>query len=191
VTLLPIRHVADLVGLHWHTVKTIDKQRLLRDLPAPDPTRLRRLMMDEFALHKRHRYATVVACADTQQVVWIGEGRSRDAIRPFFEWLGEAREQIEAVAMDMNSAMALRGKALDLACWWPSRAMRICAMYEKLPSLLRRFRIVANLHLPGTKSKTPQVPNQYQRASKTRLNYYKYVQLWQIRQPPQPAWILA
>ncbi|WP_264754053.1 hypothetical protein [Marinobacter sp. LQ44] len=49
VTLLPIRHVADLVGLHWHTVKTIDKRRLQRDLPAPDPTRLRHLMMDEFA----------------------------------------------------------------------------------------------------------------------------------------------
>ncbi|WP_312963893.1 helix-turn-helix domain-containing protein [Stutzerimonas nitrititolerans] len=37
VTLLPIRHVADLVDLHWHTVKTIDEQRLQRDLPAPDP----------------------------------------------------------------------------------------------------------------------------------------------------------
>jgi len=111
VTLLPIRHVADLVGLHWHTVKTIDKQRLLRDLPTPDPTRLRRLMMDEFALHKGHRYATVVACADTQQVVWVGEGRSREAIRPFFEWLGDARAQIEAVAMDMNSAFDLEVKA--------------------------------------------------------------------------------
>ena len=111
VTLLPIRHVADLVGLHWHTVKTLDKQRLQRDLPAPDPTRLRRLMMDEFALHKGHRYATVVACADTQQGVWVGEGRSREAIRPFFAWLGDAREQIEAVAMDMNSAFDLEVKA--------------------------------------------------------------------------------
>ncbi|MGM1054207.1 MAG: ISL3 family transposase, partial [Pseudomonadota bacterium] len=78
---------------------------------APDPKRLRRLMMDAFALHKGHRYATVVACADTQQVVWIGEGRSREAIRPFFAWLGEAREQIEAVAMDMNSAFDLEVKA--------------------------------------------------------------------------------
>jgi transposase len=43
-------------------------------------------------------------------VVWVGEGRSREAIRPFFEWLGEAREQIEAVAMDMNSAFDLEVK---------------------------------------------------------------------------------
>jgi len=110
VNLLPIRHVADLVGLHWHTVKAIDKRRLQRDLPEPDRTRLCRLMMDEFALHKGHRYATVVACADTQQVVWVGEGRSREAIRPFFEWLGDARKQIEAVAMDMNSAFDLEVK---------------------------------------------------------------------------------
>ncbi|MEC9483054.1 MAG: hypothetical protein UMU75_06950 [Halomonas sp.] len=36
VTVLPLRHVVDLVGLHWHTSKTIDKQRLKRNLPAPD-----------------------------------------------------------------------------------------------------------------------------------------------------------
>ncbi len=106
-SLLPIRHVADLVGLHWHTVKAIDKHRLQRDLPAPNPTRLRRFMMDEIALHKGHRYATVVACADTQLVVWIGKSRSHEAIRPFFEWQGSARERIRAVVMDMNSAFDL------------------------------------------------------------------------------------
>ncbi len=110
VRMLPISHVAKLLGLNWHTVKRIDMERLKRDLSEPDRSRLRRLMMDEFALHKGHRYATVVACADTQQVVWIGEGRSREAIRPFFEWLGDAREQIEAVAMDMNSAFDLEVK---------------------------------------------------------------------------------
>ena len=109
--LLPVRQVADLLGLHWDTVKAIDQQRLQRDVVEPDRGRLRRLIMDEFALYKGHRYATVVACADTQQVLWVGEGRSREAIRPFFAWLGEAREQIEAVAMDMNTAMDLEVQA--------------------------------------------------------------------------------
>src|SRR5471030_1563195 len=68
----------------------------------------RRLAMDEFALFKGHRYATVVLDADTRQVLWVGEGRSRDAIRPFFEWLGADRcRHIEAVAMDMNTAFDL------------------------------------------------------------------------------------
>ncbi|PYA78100.1 hypothetical protein DMW48_03060, partial [Serratia marcescens] len=29
--LLPIKHVAQLTGLHWHTVKNIDYRRLLRE----------------------------------------------------------------------------------------------------------------------------------------------------------------
>jgi len=69
VRLLPIKHVADLVGLHWHTVKAIDLGRLHRDIAAPDMSRVRRLIMDEFALYKGHRYATVAICADTQQVL--------------------------------------------------------------------------------------------------------------------------
>jgi len=57
--------------------------------------------MDELALFKGHRYATVVINADNQQVLWVGEGNSREAMRPFFEWLGsEACASIEAVAMD-------------------------------------------------------------------------------------------
>ena len=107
VRILPIKHVSDLLGLHWHTVKQIDKQRLQREVTEPDRSRLRYLLMDEFALHKGHRYATVVSCAETQQVIWIGEGRSRAAIRPFFTWLGEACTRIEAVGMDMNTAFDL------------------------------------------------------------------------------------
>jgi len=40
-------------------------------------------------------------------VLWIGEGRTRESIRPFFEGLGKHCHQIEAVAMDQNSAFDL------------------------------------------------------------------------------------
>lgn len=83
-----------------------------REVTPPDLSRVRRLIMDEFALFKGHRYATVALCADTQQVLWVGQGRSRKDVRPFFEMLGpEARARIEAVAMDMNTAMDLEAKA--------------------------------------------------------------------------------
>ncbi len=72
---------------------------------------LRYLAMDEFALFKGHRYATVVINTENRQVVWVGEGRSRRDIRPFFAWLGDHAQQIEAVVMDMNSAMDLEVKA--------------------------------------------------------------------------------
>src|SRR5574343_1869354 len=106
--LLPIAHVAQLTGLHWHTIKAIDHQRLEHlhgEFAADD---VRRLVMDEFALHKGHRYATVVMDAQRMRVLWVGEGNSREAIRPFFQLLGEhGCRQIEAVAMDMNTAFDL------------------------------------------------------------------------------------
>ncbi|MBK1876619.1 ISL3 family transposase [Pelagicoccus mobilis] len=107
---LPIKHVSTLVGLSWNTVKRIDKARLIRELPSIAWGEVRRLAIDEFALHKGHRYATVVADADTRQVLWVGEGRSRLDLRPFFEQLGEYAKSIEAVAMDQNSAFDLEVK---------------------------------------------------------------------------------
>jgi transposase len=105
---LPTAHVAAMFGLHWSTVRRLDVQRLeglLASLPPPAP---RRLVMDEFALHKGHRYASVVLDADTRQILWIGEGRSRAAVRPFFQALGpKGCARIEAVAMDMNTAFDL------------------------------------------------------------------------------------
>jgi transposase len=110
--LLPIRHISQLTGLHWHTIRAIDARRLAREVTPPDLSRVRRLIMDEFALFKGHRYATVAICADTQQVLWVGEGRSRKDVQPFFEMLGPAVcARIEAVAMDMNTAMDLEAKA--------------------------------------------------------------------------------
>jgi len=109
--ILPIKHVAERAGVSWHTVKRIDRRRLERELPQVDYSSIRRLVMDEFALHKGHRYATVIADADTRQVLWIAEGRERASVRPFFKQLGTHCSQIEAVAMDQNSAFDLEVKA--------------------------------------------------------------------------------
>ncbi|BAU73262.1 ISBma1, transposase [Metapseudomonas furukawaii] len=106
--ILPISHVSQLTGLHWHTLKALDKRRLEAEAGVIEPGDVRRLVMDELALHKRHRYATVIMDAERTRVLWVGH--SRQAIRPFFEWLGEHCQHIEAVAMDMNTAFDLEVK---------------------------------------------------------------------------------
>jgi transposase len=99
---MPIKRVAEHYNLHWSTVKEIDKAYLKRELEPAKWGNVRLLLMDEFALHKGHRYATVVMDAETKRVLWVGRGRTREEIRPFFEWLGKRRcKRIQAVGMDM------------------------------------------------------------------------------------------
>jgi transposase len=106
---LPTKHVAQLFGLHWGRVRLLERRALQAALSVLPRAQPRRLVMDEFALFKGHRYASVVLDADTRRVLWIGEGRGRAAIRPFFEELGpEGCACIEAVAMDMYTAFDLK-----------------------------------------------------------------------------------
>ena len=104
--------VARFFQLGWHTVKALDKTRLRQAVREPDWSRIHYLAMDEFALHKGHRYATVVVDPVSGQVLWVGNGRSRETARAFFEQLPDGvAAQIRAVAIDMTTAYELEIKA--------------------------------------------------------------------------------
>lgn len=60
-------HVAQLFGLHWDSVRLLERRALQMELEKLPVARLRRLVMDEFALFKGHRYASVVLDADTRR----------------------------------------------------------------------------------------------------------------------------
>jgi transposase len=105
---LPTLHVAQMFGLHWDTVRLLEGRALQAALSILPKAQPRHLVMDEFALFKGHRYASVVLDADTRRVLWIGEGRSRAAVRPFFEEPGpEGCARVEVMVMDMNTAFDL------------------------------------------------------------------------------------
>lgn len=102
---LAIKHVAEFYRLGWDTVKAIDKEWLEEHVGEPDLSELTQLAMDEFAIKRGHRYATIFVEPERKQVLWVCRGRSREDIRPFFEKLGpEGCRRLEAVAMDMNGA---------------------------------------------------------------------------------------
>lgn len=105
---MSLRHVARYYGLAWTTVKLIDFRHLERELGRVDLAGVSVIAMDEFAIQKGHRYATVVVEPSRKRVLWVGRGRGREDVRPFFELLGkQGCERLEAVAMDMNASYEL------------------------------------------------------------------------------------
>ena len=102
---LPIKQVAAWFGLSWDTVQAIDQAAMQRRVGPPDLTGVRQIAIDEFAIHKGHRYATSVVDPMTRRVLWVGPGRRREDLRPFFELLGPAGcPALEAAVMDMSEA---------------------------------------------------------------------------------------
>ena len=112
---LPIKQVAAWFGLSWDTVQAIDHAAMAARLGPITPHTLagvRRIVIDEFALHKGRRYATVVAEPDTREVLWVGRGRTREDLRAFFELLGPAGcAALEVAVMDMNGAYEVETRA--------------------------------------------------------------------------------
>jgi transposase len=97
-----IKEVAEHMGLDWKTVKNIDKAFLEEEFGDTDYAGLRTLAVDELAIHKGHRYVTVVLDYETGRIVWIGKGRREETLDSFFrEMPQEVRKGIRAIATDM------------------------------------------------------------------------------------------
>jgi transposase len=106
--LLPIKQVSEWFGLSWDTVQAIDRATLEARLGPVDLSDVRRIAIDEFAIQKGHRYATVVVDPETRRVLWVGRGRGREDVRPFFELLGPTGcAALEVAVMDMSESYEL------------------------------------------------------------------------------------
>ena len=101
---MTIRDVAHHLDIGWDTVKDIQKRDLSRRYAKPKLKHLRALAIDEIAVAKGHRYLTVVMDLESGAVVFVGDGKGADALKPFWKRLRPSGAKIEAVAMDMSAA---------------------------------------------------------------------------------------
>jgi transposase len=108
----PIKHVAGFLGLGWDLVKAVFKEHLSRRLKQISLSQVRMIAIDEFAIHKGHRYMTVVLDLDTGQILWAAQGRDAGALIPFFRRLQQARAPLEAIAIDMWPAYLLAAQTV-------------------------------------------------------------------------------
>ena len=117
-----LKQVAEITGLGKNTVKAIDLKRL-KELYTIDGTQLikpeqpaKMLAIDEFKLHKGHRYATHIIDLDTGHILWISYGKKKQVVYDFIEHVGLAwMDSVEAVACDMNSDFQ---EAFEEKCPW-------------------------------------------------------------------------
>jgi len=101
---MTIRDVARHVNVSWDLIKDIQKRDLSRRYAKPKLKHLRRIAIDEIAIAKGHRYLTVVMDLENGAVVFVGDGKGADALKPFWKRLRPSKARIEAVAMDMSAA---------------------------------------------------------------------------------------
>src|SRR4051812_17862140 len=91
---MTIRDGARHLGVGWDVIKEIQKRDLLRRYRKPKLKHLRRIAIDEIAVAKGHRYLTVVLDLDSGAVVFVGDGKGADALKPFWERLRPSKAKI-------------------------------------------------------------------------------------------------
>ena len=101
---MTIRDVAHHLDVGWDTVKDIQKRDLSRRYAKPKLKHLRAIAIDEIAVAKGHRYLTVVMDLEGGAVVFVGDGKGADALKPFWKRLRPSGAKVQAVAMDMSAA---------------------------------------------------------------------------------------
>jgi transposase len=101
---MTIQDVAEHLQVSWDTVKDIQARSLKKRFGKPKLHKLKQIAIDEIAIGKGHHYLTVVLNLLTGAVVFVGDGKGVDALKPFWRRLRRSRAKIVAVATDMSAA---------------------------------------------------------------------------------------
>jgi transposase len=101
-----IQDIAQELGLHWQTVKDMEKQYMreqLRRAGTPGP---KVIGIDEISIRKRHTYRIVVSDLVRMRPIWFGgQDRSEASMDTFFQGLGPKKTAgIRLAVMDMWKA---------------------------------------------------------------------------------------
>jgi transposase len=95
-------------GLNWKSVATIVKRAVQYGLKHRRRPPVHALGIDEVSRRKGQVYLTVVYDLERRVLLWVGDDRTEEAVRPFFtKEMGKRRCQtLQVVCMDMWAAYA-------------------------------------------------------------------------------------
>ena len=101
---MTVKDAAEALRVTWDVVKEIKKTFLQKHFSRPPLKDVTHLAIDEICIGSGHRYLTIVIDWATGAVLFVGEGKSAEALVPFWRRLKRSRARIEAVAIDMSAA---------------------------------------------------------------------------------------
>ncbi len=101
---MTILDIARHLGVSWDVVKGIQKRYLGKHFSHPWLKDLEQIAIDEISTGKGHQYLTVVLDLKRGAVVFVGEGKGSNVLKPFWKRLKLSGAQIDAVAIDMSPA---------------------------------------------------------------------------------------
>jgi transposase len=88
----------------WGMIKDIQKKYLSKRYFRPSLKNIDLIAIDEISIGKGHKYLTVVLNLGTGAVIFVGEGKGADALKPFWRRIKRFKSKIKAVAIDMSPA---------------------------------------------------------------------------------------
>ena len=99
---LPWKQVARLFRCAWGTVATAVEEAVAYGLKHRDLEGLTHIGIDEISRKRGHVYVTNVYDLGNKRLVWSGEGRSKETLEAFFEFLGpEKTAALDGICCDM------------------------------------------------------------------------------------------
>jgi transposase len=130
--------IAGLLRIAWDTVGRIVARVTADHLDGRRLDGLILIGVDEIAYRRRHRYLTSVADHHTGAIVWCRAGRNSATLAEFFAELGDRRDSIRAVSIDMSGEYqrAIRDAIPDAQiCFDP---FHVCRLASRATDQVRR-----------------------------------------------------
>lgn len=99
-----IKDVAHHLCVGWDLIKELKKSDLARRYRRPKLRDRKHLAIDEICIGRGRRFRTLVLDLDTGAIVFVGQGKGAEALKPFWKRLKASRARIQAVAADLSPA---------------------------------------------------------------------------------------
>lgn len=96
--------VSRFLNISWNVVKRIHKEKLAALYKTISLEDLEYITVDEFSIRKGHEYMTVFTDLRSGRIIHSVEGRTVEAVAPFFKKLAKRAPKLKAIAMDMSTS---------------------------------------------------------------------------------------